>query len=30
MTQALLMTSADHAEFYKAFNEGRKPDWTGR
>ena len=30
MTQALLMTSDDHAEFYKAFNEGRKPDWTGR
>ena len=30
MTQALLMTSADHAEFYKAFNEGRKPDWSGR
>jgi enoyl-CoA hydratase/carnithine racemase len=30
MTQALLMTSADHAEFYKAFNEGRKPNWTGR
>lgn len=30
MTQALLMTSADHAEFYKAFNEGRDPEWTGR
>ena len=30
MTQALLMTSEDHAEFYRAFNEGRKPDWTGR
>jgi enoyl-CoA hydratase/carnithine racemase len=30
MTQALLMTSTDHAEFYKAFTEGRKPDWTGR
>jgi enoyl-CoA hydratase/carnithine racemase len=30
MTQALLMTSADHAEFYKAFTEGRKPNWTGR
>ncbi|MEA2460085.1 MAG: hypothetical protein QOH90_262 [Actinomycetota bacterium] len=30
MTQALLMTSVDHAEFYKAFNEGRKPKWTGR
>lgn len=30
MTQALLMTSADHAEFYKAFNDGRDPEWTGR
>ena len=30
MTQALLMTSDDHAEFYKAFTEGRKPNWTGR
>lgn len=30
MTQALLMTSADHAEFYAAFNEGRDPKWTGR
>lgn len=29
-TQALLMTSDDHAEFYKAFNEGRKPNWTGK
>ena len=29
-TQALLMTSADHAEFYKAFTEGRDPKWTGR
>jgi enoyl-CoA hydratase/carnithine racemase len=29
-TQALLMTSADHAEFYKAFTEGRKPNWTGK
>ena len=28
-TQAELMASADHAEFYKAFNEGRKPNWTG-
>jgi hypothetical protein len=24
------MTSADHAEFHAAFNEGRKPSWTGR
>jgi enoyl-CoA hydratase/carnithine racemase len=30
MTQALLMTSADHAEFYAAFTEGREPKWTGR
>jgi enoyl-CoA hydratase/carnithine racemase len=30
MTQALLMTTADHAEFYAAFQEGRKPLWTGR
>ena len=30
MTQALLMTSSDHAEFYKAFTEGRDPKWTGR
>lgn len=30
MTQALLMTTADHAEFYKAFNEGRDPSWKGR
>jgi enoyl-CoA hydratase/carnithine racemase len=30
MAQALLMKSEDHAEFYRAFTEGRKPDWTGR
>jgi enoyl-CoA hydratase/carnithine racemase len=30
MTQALLMTTSDHAEFYAAFQEGRKPRWTGR
>lgn len=30
MTQADLMTTADHAEFYAAFNEGRKPNWTGK
>jgi len=30
MTQALLMTSADHTEFYNAFNEGRDPKWTGK
>ena len=28
-TQAELMETADHAEFYAAFNEGRKPTWTG-
>ena len=30
MTQALLMGSADHAEFYRAFHAGRDPKWTGR
>jgi enoyl-CoA hydratase/carnithine racemase len=30
MTQALLMNSKDHAEFYAAFTEGRQPDWSGR
>ncbi|MEO6796041.1 MAG: enoyl-CoA hydratase family protein [Candidatus Dormibacter sp.] len=30
MTQALLMKSADHAEFYVAFHQGRDPKWTGR
>jgi enoyl-CoA hydratase/carnithine racemase len=30
MTQALLMKSEDHAEFYRAFTEGRDPRWTGR
>ena len=30
MAQALLMTSEDHAEFYRAFTEGRDPRWTGR
>jgi enoyl-CoA hydratase/carnithine racemase len=30
MTQALLMTSEDHAEFYDAFKEGRDPEWKGR
>ncbi|TQL91149.1 enoyl-CoA hydratase family protein [Pseudonocardia kunmingensis] len=30
MTQALLMTTDDHAEFHAAFNEGRKPAWKGR
>jgi enoyl-CoA hydratase/carnithine racemase len=30
MTQALLMKSADHAEFHAAFNEKRPPRWQGR
>jgi enoyl-CoA hydratase/carnithine racemase len=30
MTQALLMKSQDHAEFYTAWKEGRKPAWSGR
>jgi enoyl-CoA hydratase/carnithine racemase len=30
MTQALLMKSADHAEFYAAWSEGRSPQWRGR
>ncbi len=30
MTQALLLRSEDHAEFYKAFTQGRSPDWRGR
>ena len=30
ITQALLMQSADHAEFYEAFQLGRHPKWTGR
>ena len=29
-TQAMLMRSRDHAEFYAAFTEGRDPEWTGR
>jgi enoyl-CoA hydratase/carnithine racemase len=29
MTQALLMTSSDHAEFHAAFNAKRTPQWTG-
>lgn len=29
-TQALLLRSRDHAEFYAAFQEGREPRWTGR
>jgi enoyl-CoA hydratase/carnithine racemase len=30
LVQALLMTSEDHAEFYRAFTEGRQPRWHGR
>jgi enoyl-CoA hydratase/carnithine racemase len=30
MTQALLMKSEDHAEFYRAWSEGRAPAWKGR
>lgn len=29
-TQALLMTSEDHAEFYEAFRSKRPPNWSGR
>jgi enoyl-CoA hydratase/carnithine racemase len=30
VTQALLMQSRDHREFYAAWNEGRSPVWSGR
>jgi enoyl-CoA hydratase/carnithine racemase len=30
MTQALLMTTHDHAEFHAAFTAKRPPEWTGR
>jgi enoyl-CoA hydratase/carnithine racemase len=30
ITQALLMTSEDHAEFYEAFRQKRAPRWRGR
>jgi enoyl-CoA hydratase/carnithine racemase len=30
LTQALLMKSSDHQEFYAAWTEGRKPAWSGR
>jgi enoyl-CoA hydratase/carnithine racemase len=29
-TQALLMGTDDHAEFFRAFSQGRDPKWTGR
>jgi enoyl-CoA hydratase/carnithine racemase len=30
ITQALLMQSHDHGEFYRAWSESRGPDWKGR
>jgi enoyl-CoA hydratase/carnithine racemase len=30
MTQALLMGSHDHAEYHRAWTEGRAPRWEGR
>jgi enoyl-CoA hydratase/carnithine racemase len=30
VTQALLMKTRDHAEFYEAWTQGRKPAWSGR
>jgi enoyl-CoA hydratase/carnithine racemase len=30
ITQALLMQSQDHQEFYRAWTESRKPEWKGR
>jgi enoyl-CoA hydratase/carnithine racemase len=30
ITQALMMHSEDFEEFYTAWSEGRRPDWTGR
>jgi enoyl-CoA hydratase/carnithine racemase len=30
VTQALLMKSSDHREFYAAWSEGRQPAWSGR
>jgi enoyl-CoA hydratase/carnithine racemase len=30
ITQALLMHSEDFEEFYAAWNQGRRPEWTGR
>jgi hypothetical protein len=30
ITQALLMTSKDHHEFYTAWSAGRSPRWSGQ
>jgi enoyl-CoA hydratase/carnithine racemase len=30
LTQALLMQTGDHREFYAAWTEGRQPAWSGR
>ena len=30
VTQALLLGSEDHREFYAAFTQGRSPTWRGR
>jgi hypothetical protein len=30
VTQALLMKSQDHGEFYAAWRNCRRPRWTGR
>jgi enoyl-CoA hydratase/carnithine racemase len=30
LVQALLMKSHDHGEFYRAWRDGRKPEWAGR
>ncbi len=30
ITQALLMQSEDHVEFFRAWNDGRRPEWQGR
>lgn len=30
VTQALLMTTADHKEFYEAYTAGRDPHWRGK
>ena len=30
LTQALLMKSHDHGEFFRAWSEGRQPAWSGR